>query len=291
MHQYMTAIGFTDIESRKDLHTILDEAEEAPNYHELLLRERDLDFCEYRKEYAPGMGIAIFGDMDTNECFKKQYYFPYFIGSGITSYAEVTMERRMDRDSYVGICEDTKLEINLIFQLQNTLDYLREQSRSKEPVICKSVTLAGLCNEGMILLPLMKSKQQEKEQKQESHDRSILMSAAKAGDPEAMESLTMNDIDTYTRVSRRLVSEDVFSIVDTYIMPCGIECDQYSILGTILDIGQVVNDYTEEPVYILRLDVNELQFDVCVPANRIVGEPEVGRRFKGDIWLQGWAKF
>ncbi len=291
MHRYLTAIGFTEIESRKELYTILEEAEESPNYHELLLKERDLDLCEYRKEYAPGMGITIFGDMDINECFKKQYYFPYFIGSGVTSYADVTMERRMDRDSYVGICEDTKLEINLIFHLQNTLDYMREQSRAGGPVICKSVTLSGLCNEGTILLPLMKSEQQEKEQKQESHDRSILMSAAKAGDPEAMESLTMNDIDTYSRVSRRLISEDVFSIVDTYIMPSGIECDQYSILGTILDIGQVINDYTQEPVYILRLDVNELQFDVCVPVSRVVGEPEVGRRFKGDIWLQGWAKF
>ncbi len=291
MHQYMTAIGFTEDEFQKELLRILDEVEESPQYHDLLFRERDLDFCEYRREYAPGLGIAVFGDMDTNECFKKQYYFPYFSGSGITSYADVSMERRMDREAYVGICEDTKLEINLIFHLQNVLDYLREQEMTGGSAVCKSVTLSGLCNDGTILLPLMKSEEQEKAQKQESENRSILMSAAKAGDQEAMESLTMDDIDTYSRVSRRLISEDVFSIVDTYIMPYGIECDQYSILGTILDIGQVINEATQEAVYIMRLDVNELQFDICVPVSRVVGEPEIGRRFKGNIWLQGWAKF
>ncbi len=291
MHQYMTAIGFAETKSRKELQQILEEAEESPTYHELLLQNGDLDLCEYRKEYAPGMGVTIFGYMDIKECFKKQYYFPYFTGSGITTYADVTMERRMDRDAYVGICEDTRLEINLIFCLQNAIDYIREQDSTKEAPVCKSVTLSGLCTAGTILLPLQKSEEQAKEQKQESHARSELMSAAKAGDPMAIESLTLDDIDTYSKVSRRLGSEDVFSIVDTYIMPCGIECDQYSIMGNILDIGQVENEVTEEMVYILRLDVNELQFDVCVPVDRVVGEPEVGRRFKGDIWLQGWANF
>ncbi len=291
MHRYMTAIGFTETESQKELQHILEEAEASPTYHELLLRDKDLDFCEYRKEYAPGMGVTIFGNMDTKECFKKQYYFPYFAGSGMTTDAEVTMERRMDRDAYVGICEDTRLEINLIFCLQNAIDYMRAMEMEDGSPVCKSVTLSGLCNAGTILLPLRKSEQQAKEQEQESYNRSQLMSAAKAGDPVALESLTLDDIDTYSKVSRRLGSEDVFSIVDTYIMPSGIECDEYSIMGTILDMGQVENEITEEQIYIFRLDVNELQFDVCVPVDRVVGEPQVGRRFKGNIWLQGWAKF
>ncbi len=291
MHQYMTAIGFSEEVSQKELNNILDEVETDPLYHDLLLRERDLDFCEYRREYAPGVGIVVFGDMDINECFKKQYYFPYFLGSGVTSYADVSMERRMDREAYVGICEDTRLEINLIFHLQNTIDYLREQEMTGGCAVCKSVTLAGMCNDGTILLPLKKSEQQVKAQKQESENRSILMSAAKAGDQAALESLTLDDIDTYSKVSRRLVTEDVFSIVETYIMPYGFESDQYSIMGTILDIGELENEYTKESIYILRLDVNELQFDVCVPVARVVGEPKVGRRFKGNIWLQGWARF
>ena len=114
----------------------------------------------------------------------------------------------------------------------------------------------------------------------------MLLSAARNGDQSAMESLTLDDLDTYTKVSKRLVTEDVFSIVDTYFMPFGIECDSYSIMGEILDIRKTENWQTGEELYIMNLNVNELKFDVCVPRANIVGEPAVGRRFKGNIWLQ-----
>ena len=63
----------------------------------------------------------------------------------------------------------------------------------------------------------------------------MLLSAARNGDQEAMESLTLDDIDTYSKVSRRLITEDVFTIVETYFMPYGVECDEYSILGEIIN--------------------------------------------------------
>ena len=59
----------------------------------------------------------------------------------------------------------------------------------------------------------------------------MLLNAARSGDQTAIETLTLDDIDMYSQVSRRLANEDVFSIVDTYFMPYGIECDLYSIMG------------------------------------------------------------
>ena len=58
---------------------------------------------------------------------------------------------------------------------------------------------------------------------------------------EAIENLALDDIDIYTKVSRRLIKEDVFSIVDTYIMPYSVECDRYSILGVITGVRIVEN--------------------------------------------------
>ena len=230
MHKYLTAIGFGNIDSKKKLHKILTEVEETFSYHELIQAEEDLDYCEFQKEYGPGLGVSVFGEMDLEENFQKQYYFPYFIGTGVTSYADVIVEKRIDRDAYVGICEDVKIGINLMFHLQNTIEYMREHQLNPAGIKYTSVTLAALCNAGMILLPVMKNEEQEKKQKQEVHNRMMLMSAAKEGDQLAMESLTLDDIDTYSKVSQRLITEDVFSIVDTYIMPYGIECDRYSIL-------------------------------------------------------------
>ena len=74
-------------------------------------------------------------------------------------------------------------------------------------------------------------------------------------------------------------------------MPNGIECDTYSILGTILELNKVENEYSGEELYIMKMDVNDLTFDVCVPVKHVIGEPEVGRRFKGDVWLQGRVNF
>ena len=291
MHQYMNAIGFGNINSKRELKNILKQVRTSFTQHDLISQDEEMDICEYQKEYGAGIGIAIFGDRDIDEKFDKNYYYPFFLGTGITSHADVYIERRMDREAYAGICEDMKLGINLIFHLQNTVELLKQRQKAKSSVKYKSVTLSGLCNGGTILLPVLKDKEQEKRQKEEIHNRMMLVSAARTGDPAAIESLTMDDIDTYSKVSQRLVSEDVFSIVDTYIMPYGIECDHYSIMGEILELQRIINEYTREEVYVMRLDVNELMFDICVPVKEVVGDPAVGRRFKGNMWLQGRINF
>lgn len=291
MHQYLKAVGFGKIKSRKELYEILSDVENKFTFHELVYMEEEMDFCEYQREYGAGIGISLFGDIDTCEHFKKQYYCPFFFGTGITSYADVVIDKRMDREAYIGICEDTKIGISLIFHMQNVVEYMRERQLTKDKVKYTSVTLSGLCNSGTILLPIKKDKVQVKKQKEEVNNRMLLMDAAKNGDPVAIESLTLEDIDTYSEVSRRLVTEDVFSIVDTYIMPFGVECDRYSIMGEIKAIDVVKNEYTGENVYIMKLEVNNLTFDICVPVNEVTGEPAAGRRFKADMWLQGRVNF
>ena len=92
-------------------------------------------------------------------------------------------------------------------------------------------------------------------------------------------------------ISRRVVHEDVLSIVDTCFMPYGMECDQYHILGTINFYTKVYNEYTREAVYQLNLECNGMTFDVCVNQKDLLGDPEVGRRFKGTVWLQGHINF
>ena len=169
--------------------------------------------------------------------------------------------------------------------------YLKEKQLSGNKMNYTSVTLAGLCESGTILLPVKKDHSQKERQREEVYNRMQLLSAAKSGDPNAIETLTLEDIDTYSKVSRRLVTEDVFSIVDTYIMPYSVECDRYSILGEIQELHEIVNEYTGENVYVMKLDVNGLVFDVCVPRQGLLGEPAVGRRFKANIWLQGYINY
>lgn len=287
MHKYLNAIGYGELTSEKELNKMLREAENVYSHHELVALDQETDYCEYRTECADGMGICISGTSDMEEHFERYYYYPYFEGSEITSRADIMIEKRLDKEAYAGVCEDAKLGISLIFHLQNTAECMRITDCQPQEIKQGSITLAGLCNYGMILLPVMKSPEQERKRKEESKNRMMLLTAARNGDQSAMESLTLDDLDTYTKVSRRLVTEDVFSIVDTYFMPYGIECDSYSILGEILSIRQTENWQTGKELYIMQLNVNEMKFDVCVPKSNLIGEPAEGRRFKGNIWLQG----
>lgn len=291
MHEYLGAIGFSELKTRKQLKSLLVDVQESYDYEEVRASVEDVDFCEYRKEYGENIGISIFGGLDDYGEFEKEYYIPYFYGKGITSYADVAVKKHMEKEQYVGICEEPKIGINLIFHLQNIMEYKQKTMFGNIKKNSATITLSGLANEGMILFPIQKTEVEEKSGMEESRNRMLLLSAARDGDKKAIETLTMENMNLYSQVTERLATEDVLSLVDTYFMPYGIECDCYSILGIITNIQETVNDLTEEEIYIFTLDVNELEFDVCIPKHKVFGEPTVGRRFKGNIWLQGRINF
>lgn len=243
MHEYLKAIGFSDLKTKKELKKILADVEESFHEQEVISLHNHVDFCEYRKKYGDNIGLSLCGELDENDIFEKEYYFPYFEGEGITSYSDVVIEKRMEREMYVGICEDVKVGVSLIFHLQNMAEYRREKRLGNIQKNSTSVTLSGLSDGGKILFPIRKNEIQEQTKLEESRNRMMLLSAAKNGDQQAIESLTLDDIDIYSQVSKRLVTEDVFSIVDTYFMPYGVECDRYSIMGTILDVKETAEQF------------------------------------------------
>lgn len=291
MHQYLKAIGFGNIQTKKELKELLKNVENECSHQILVSYQDTSDYCELQKEYGQGIGITLCGEMDEEDHFEADYYFPYFEGSGITTFSDVIVERRMDSERYVGICEDPRVGITLMFHLQNGIEYMKECQIGMKSELTTSVTFSGLAESGKILLPVRKSEQQEKYEKESFENRRELLNAARSGDQNAIETLTLDDMDLYSKVSRRLRQEDIFTIVETYIMPYGVECDLYSIMGEILAVRERENVLTKEQLYQMKLNVNELEFDVCVPKATVLGEPEIGRRFKGTIWLQGEINF
>ena len=123
--------------------------------------------------------------------------------------------------------------------------------------------------------------------KSDLQNRSALIAEAKQGNQEAMQSLTFDDIDQYAVVSRRIRKEDIYSIVETSFIPYGSESDNYSILGYITNVEKLTNSFTKEEFYVLTVECNEMNYDVCINTEDLLGEPLVGRRFRGNVWLQG----
>lgn len=291
MHEYLEAIGFSELETRKQLKSLLSDVQESYDYEESRASVHDIDFCEYRKQYGENIGLSIFGGLDEYGEFETEYYVPYFQGKGITSYADITVEKHIEKEMYVGICEEPKIGINLIFYLQNLMEYKQKKLLGAIKKKSATVTLSGLAKEGLILLPIEKTEVEEKSGMEESRNRMMLLSAARDGDKNAIETLNLENMKLYLQITKKLETEDILSLVDTCFMPYGIECDCYSIVGIILEIQETANELTEEELYIFTLDVNELIFDVCIPKHKVFGEPAVGRRFKGNIWLQGRINF
>ena len=88
-------------------------------------------------------------------------------------------------------------------------------------------------------------------------------------------------------ISKRITKEDVFSIVNSSFMPYGIESDQYSVLGEIIELEEDINSLTKEKIYSMKVECNDIIFNIAINEKDLLGEPAVGRRFKGSIWMQG----
>ena len=291
MHKYLKAVGFSKITKRSEMNKIIRDV--VSNYAEKTAVENHPEgvFVEFSKNYGCDCGITVCGQYDEDRKFHVEYYFPFFRGTGITTQEQVAIERHAEKESFAGACDDLRIGITLIFYLQNPAEYMLEEYKGNMQAGVQPLTLSGLALEGKILFPVQKDKEAVKVEKELSQNRTNLIAAARNGDEEAMESLTMEDMDTYSMISERIVTDDVFTIVDSYFMPYGIECYQYNIMGEILDIMSFKNILTGEDIYQMTVESNDMQFDICINKNDLLGEPKVGRRFKGLIWLQGQLHF
>jgi hypothetical protein len=291
LHSYLKAIGFSDIAGKKDLDAILQDVIE--NYDEKTVVEDRSNhlFTELSKMYGCDFGITVCGEYDEKNQFQMEYYFPYFRGTGITMQEEVFIEKHAQKESYAGACDDMRVGVTVIFYLQNAGEYLTQRNRGNYSPGVRNVTLSGLAKKGTILLPVLKPEMEEQEEREKTVNRGRLIAAAKNGDEEAMESLTIEDMDTYSMISQRVENEDIYSIVDSYFMPYGMECDLYNIMGEILECSKVKNVKTGDEIYEMRISCSDLELDVCVNSGDLLGEPQAGRRFKGIVWLQGYVDF
>lgn len=290
MHKFLRTVGFSMYQKKRDIDKMIQSLAKDRDKMRILQLDSEESLCELRVETVPGMGISLVGALDENDNFEVEYYYPYVQNHEKSSRADCTIQRHTEKETYAGLLDDYRVGISLIYYLENMMEY-RTREMAHEPVEVDYVSLSGLCVNGKVLLPIQKTQKQIEMAKVATKDRISLLEAAKNGDEDAMETLTIEDIDLYSQVSRRMIKEDIYSIIDTCFLPCGIECDQYSVIGDILHIDEGKNRITEEEVYNFTLDCNDIIFHVAINKKDLIGEPKAGRRFKGQVWMQGTVKF
>lgn len=287
MHSYLRAIGFSDIKNRSDLNKLINHiVENATNIKTVQLNHQN-SLTEMSMDFGDSIGITIRGEYDQNDVFQLDNYFPYAVGTGISTQEDLAINKKVDTEAYTGMCDDYRLGVSLIFYIQNVAEYLQRKNQEQKLSPNIPVALSALSLEGRVLLPIEKDEIQVKNLTAEKINRSNLIAEAKKGNQDAIDSLTIEDIDTYAMVTKRAKKEDIYSIVDTCFIPYGSESDNYSILATILDSRLIKNTLTNEEIYDLNVICNDITFRVCINKKDFLGEPLPGRRFKGNIWMQG----
>ena len=286
MHKFLRAVGFSDI-TKDELEKIFKKIIEHPTVQKCAEDSEGNEFAELTKEFGDFFGISLRGTFDEADEFHMDYYYPYFCGNTISTNEIPDIEKHAEKESYAGVSDEVRVGVTLIFYLQNVVDYLTEKNSHFYHMQKEGVILGSLSTDGKILLPINKDEKKHEQIEKQKRDRNHLLAAARNGDEDAIENLTLEDIDTYSLLSKRILHEDILSIVESYFMPYSIESDQYTILGEIMDWKLLQNEYTGENVYALDIVCNDIPFSVCINQKDLLGEPAVGRRFKGSIWLQG----
>lgn len=290
MHRFLRAVGFSNIKSMRELEPILGKIMNEPDITKKIELESKHIYTEFSMKVGNQIGITIRGEYDERGFFFLDHYFPYCESRHITTSENVIVNKRVDTQAFTGMCDDLRIGISIIFYLQNAVQYLELRSPDNFPLKSK-LTLSGLSTKGVILLGVYYNSFLQEKHKLRQQRRNRLITRAKAGERSAIEDLTLDDFSTATKLRDRVRYRDVYSIVETTLIPYGSESDQYSIIGNIVNWSVIRNAITGEDVYQMLLNCNGFLITVCINKQDLLGEPMIGYRFKGLIWMQGNVNF
>lgn len=287
MHTYLRAIGFSNCKSRHQLEDIYRCTLNTPNRKIMTTISADTSLLQFEKDFGKDFGLSLIGEYDISDALSIEHCFPYMKGQRIMQFENIVIQKQTDKESYAGVCEDYHLGMTIIFYIINIADYAKSKWLNYSNRQLTKVRFSGLSVSGAILLGMHHTKQEIAIEAKGRNRRNTLLNAAREGDMDAMEQLTYDEMNTYTSISSRILREDVLSIIDTSFMPCGVECDHYMVIGNIYAVEKLQNSYSKEIVYNLLIEANGLVINICINEADLQGEPRVGRRFRGEIWLQG----
>ena len=286
MHSYIRAIGFSEYTTKQAMTQLLALAEKPDIQAKLEKPDRET-LVELRKMTGKNVGLAWNGTSSGPNTLDVDYYYPFVYGQYNNIHEDVSIEKRYSQNAFLGACEDLRVGVSIIFSVQNPMDILPFYLEKNKLPRFTSVIFSAMSVEGRVLLPIKMAPGDENRQKQALKRRTNLISAARQGDEAAMEALTFEDMDTYAKISKRIVTEDIFSIVESSFMPYGLESDMYSVVADIVNTDKIQNAITGETVHILTLNYNDMLITLAINDFDLEGEPLAGRRFKGNIMLQG----
>lgn len=285
MNSFLPAIGFRNIRSLHQLNHIYQEIQRSPDHRTVEKTTLQFSTVQLDKSYGDaGIGLSLIGEMDSDSEIFYEYSLPYIIPGNNIFTDVVEFEERISSLSYVGIID--MVNMTLIFTVQNVA-YVNRLFWSDITSGEFYVSLSALSTTGQILIPFNYSAELNTVDQEE---RQNLIRSAKEGNDQAYEDLIIRELSIQRDVARRIPSEDVLSIVESSLVPYDTECDLYRMTGTILYVMETENYRTHEQIYVMDIECMNYTIRTAINKNDLEGEPIPGRRFRGEVWLQGTVR-
>jgi len=290
MHDFLRAIGFKSIRTKKQLKLLIDWVLERPDSLSIVSKDSESNLAQASREINGNAGISVVGEIDERGNIIPEYYFPYISTSQISSDAPLSYEKQSDKDGFIAMCEDFKLGMALIFFVKNVTEVMKQEEDYFLEAGFTKAALGALAKDGRVLLPVQESEKVLDRNIASNERKAKLMEEAHAGDAQAMEKLTEQEMLRYQHVMKEIHESDVYTIVNSFFMPYGMESDQYYFLGRILAKQLFENEITKEHFYRLLVEANGIPLCVVINETDLEGVPEVGYRIKCHAWLMGDLK-
>lgn len=295
MSSAMKAIGFSEVKNKQSWDDLVAEVLNEPSRTFMRKYEEDKVVVEYYKEYSQRVYLLVrvaLGGEDKKEQKPKIYIEecePYVEATYTLEIQDLDIEDTEDDFIFYVVCEDVGTGMQIVFWLQNVIEYL--DCIEDDSVDYTGVNIVGIGSEGTIVLPIEKGEDDAEYENTEREYLRAMLQRAKAGDEEAIEILENEEEQLDEQLKERLRREDFLTVMDGYFLPATNIEATYAILGTIKELEIRQNNKTKEKMYWMYLDVNGMLIEIIINMRDLIGNPSIGMRFMGTCWIQGTVEF
>ncbi len=295
MSSRMKAIGFSTIKGKQSWDDLVADVLSEPSRTFMRKYDEDKVLMEYYKEYSDHVYLLVrvaLGE-GANEKPKPKIYIeecePYVEAKYDLEIQDLDIEETEDEFVFYAVCEDVGTGMQIVFWLQNVIEYL--DAMEFDDIDYNGINIVGLGSEGTIVLPIEKGEDDEEYENTEREYLRAILQRAKAGDREAIDMLETEEEQLDEQLKERLRREDFLTVMDGYFLPATNIEATYAVLGTIKEFEMRQNSKTNEKMYWMYVDVNGMLIEIIINKQDLVGEPFIGMRFMGTCWIQGTVEF
>ena len=287
MESSLVAIGFSELDEEYTVEDLLAQVLKESEQQQFVELDSQHILGEYSHKVSENTYINARVGLDKDKKDAKIEVYDceaYVVAEEVLDVCDVEVECIDNMGAHYVICEEKITSMQMIFWLQNAVDYLKGKAQNKQ---CTQVNIAAIANEGTIILPIEQNDEEEQIEKEEREKIREMIQKMKEGNEEAKQLLEEEEKELDEQLKERLYEEDFLTIMSRYFIPVTLQDAVYAVLGEIVSIKERINSKTEEGIYVFTLNVNDVLLEVVINKKQLVGMPSVGMRFMGTCWLQG----